>query len=106
MHTPRRRVGRRHERSHFLVSGLDKLDLSVGAIEGAKHAVNAVARIAEEVADAPIMQTLNEKIAYGLRHGDLLVLKRRSANKRGPGDVPVWHVPWHRQVSAISLATD
>ena len=80
-------VGRRHERGHFLVSGLDELDFSIGAIEGAKHTVNAVARIAEDMVDTPVVKTLDEKIAYGLGHGILQISKRCSANKREAGGV-------------------
>jgi hypothetical protein len=50
------------------VAGLDKLDFPFGAVKGAKHTVNAVAGIAEDVADTPFMETLDEKIAYGLGH--------------------------------------
>ena len=49
--------------------GLDELDLALGAVEGAEYAVDAVAGIAEDVAHAPVMQTLDEKIAYRLGIG-------------------------------------
>src|SRR5262249_35458383 len=64
--------GRCHERSHFLVTGLDEFDLAVGAIERAKHAVDAVTRITEHFFDAPRVEPLNKKIANGLGHGEHL----------------------------------
>ena len=50
------------------MAGLDELDFSFSAIEGAKHAVDAIAGIAEYVADAPVVETLNQKITYSLGH--------------------------------------
>src|SRR5712675_2291804 len=82
-------ISRCHKRSHLFVPGLDELDFFVGAIEGAKHAVDAVAGIAEEVANAPLMQTLDKKITYSLGHGKLQLSTRRSANKREAGRVPI-----------------
>ena len=52
--------------------GLDELDLSLGAIECAKHAINAVAGIAENVADTPVVQTLDEEIAVRFGTSELL----------------------------------
>ena len=61
-------VGRCHERRHLLVTRLDELDFPFGAVERAEHAVDAVAGIAEDVAHAPVVQTLNKEIADGLGH--------------------------------------
>ena len=64
-------IGGRHEGRHFLMPGLDELDLALGAVERAEHAVDAVAGIAEDVPDAPVVETLDEKIADGLGHREL-----------------------------------
>ena len=69
--------------------GLDKLDFSIGAIERAKHAVDTVAGITEDLAYTPVVKTLDEKITYGLGHGKLQLSTRRSANKREAGGVPI-----------------
>ena len=61
-------VGRRHERRHFLVARLNELDLAVGTLQGAEHAVDAVAGIAEDLSNAPGMKSLNQKIADSLTH--------------------------------------
>jgi hypothetical protein len=45
---------------------LDKLD-RIRALEGPKHAVNAIARIAIDPAYAPFVKTADEKIADFLR---------------------------------------
>src|SRR5436190_20857983 len=82
-------ISRYHKRSHLLVPGLDKSDFSIGAIEGAKHAVDAVAGITEDMAYIPVVKTLDEKITYGLGHGKLQLSTRRSANKREAGGVPI-----------------
>src|SRR5262249_61693256 len=63
-------IGRRHESSHFLVTGLDEFDLAIGAIERAKHAVDAVPRITEHFFDAPRMEPLDKKIANGLGNAE------------------------------------
>jgi len=55
------RVADGHERAHFLVARLDEVDLTV-ALEGADHAVDAVARIAEDALDAPGLEPLDEEI--------------------------------------------
>src|SRR5258705_13173881 len=81
-------ISRCHKRSHLLVPGLNELDFSIGAIEGAKHAVDAVAGITEDMAYIPVVKTLDEKITYGLGHGKLQLSTRRSANKREAGRVP------------------
>ena len=47
-------VGRGHERRHFLMAGLDELDLALGALQRAEHAVDAVAGVAEDPAHAPL----------------------------------------------------
>ena len=69
--------------------GLNELDFSIGAIEGAKHAVDAIAGITEDVAYIPVVKTPDEKITYSLGHGKLQLSTRRSANKREAGGVPI-----------------
>src|SRR5258707_15210902 len=86
-------ISRCHKRSHLLVPGLNELDFSIGAIEGAKHAVDAVAGITEDVAYIPVVKTLDEKITKGLGHGKLQLSTRRSANKREAGGVPKFPPP-------------
>ena len=65
-------VGRCHEGGHFFVPHLDELDFAIGvtlrAIERAEHAVDAVARIAEDFAHAPGMEPFHQKITDRLRH--------------------------------------
>src|SRR5882762_6275150 len=63
-------ISRCHKRSHLLVPGLNELDFSIGAIEGAKHAVDAIAGITEGMAYTPVVKTLDEKITYSLGHGN------------------------------------
>src|ERR1051326_391074 len=65
-------VSRRHEGGHLFVAGLGEFDLAVGALQRAEHAVDAVARVAENLAHAPRMETFNQKIADSLRHGEHL----------------------------------
>src|SRR3954463_2787992 len=60
------RIGARHESGHLLMPRLDKADLALSALKGAEYAVDAIAGIAKEVADAPLMQTLNDEIGDGL----------------------------------------
>jgi hypothetical protein len=45
------------------------------------------------------VETLNEKIAYGSGHGKLQISKRRSANKRAAGDVPILKSLWTHLVA-------
>jgi hypothetical protein len=61
-------IGRRHERGHLLVTGLDEFDLAIGAIEGAEHTIDAVAGIAEHFFYAPCMEPLDKEIANCLGH--------------------------------------
>ena len=62
-------IGGRHEGCHLLVTGLNEPDLAVRTVKRAKHAINAITGIAENVADAPLLQTLNQEIADCLGHG-------------------------------------
>jgi hypothetical protein len=48
--------------------GLNKADLALSTLKGSEHAVDAIARIAKEVAHAPLMQTLNDEVGDGLGH--------------------------------------
>jgi hypothetical protein len=72
MQTPRRPenfgIGGGHECRHLFVARLDEIDLAAGAIERAEHAVDAIARVAEEVSYTPILQALDQEIANGLGH--------------------------------------
>lgn len=43
------------------MASLDELNFSVGAVERAKHAVYAVAWIAKDMADVPIVETLDNE---------------------------------------------
>jgi hypothetical protein len=54
------------------MSRLNELDFAPCAIERAEYAVNSVARVAKDMADAPLMETLHKKIAYRLGHRYLL----------------------------------
>ena len=49
------------KRRHLLVPRLDEVDVAV-ALERADHAVDAVARIAENPADAPGLEPVDEEI--------------------------------------------
>jgi hypothetical protein len=51
------------------VARLNELDLTISAIERAKHAVDAVAGIAKHFARTPRVEARNEKIANSLCHG-------------------------------------
>ncbi len=61
-------MGAGHERRHFLVAGLDELDLALGPAQGAHDPVDAVAGKAEDPPDAPVVESLDEKIARRLAH--------------------------------------
>lgn len=65
------RVGAGHERRHLLVAHLDELDLSLSALESAEHAVDAIARVAENPPYAPGVQPLHDEIADRLTHHKL-----------------------------------
>src|ERR1700749_581308 len=62
-------VGARHEGGHLLMSGLDKIDFTLGAVQRAEHAVDAIAGIAEDFPHAPGVQALYDEVADRLRHG-------------------------------------
>ncbi len=55
-------VRNRHERGHLLMPDLHELD-GAGALQAAEHAVDAVARVAEDSPDAPLVQPLHDEIA-------------------------------------------
>src|SRR4051794_28812712 len=59
----------RHECRHFLVPDLDELD-RIGALQRAKHAVDAVTGIAIDAAHTPLLETADEKVAHF--HGGFL----------------------------------
>src|ERR1700761_8051529 len=57
-----------HKSRQFLMRHLDKFHGFFRAVQGAHHAINAVARIAKNAFDAPGAQTLYYKITYLLAH--------------------------------------
>ncbi len=61
-------ISRSHERGHFLVSGLDELNLPPGTSERAKHPVDAITGVAEDRSYTPGVESLDEEITYRLRH--------------------------------------
>ena len=72
-------VRRGHEGSHFFVPDLNEFDRRTGSVfsffrrrlraaECAEHAVDAVAGIAVNAANAPGMQSLDDEVADGLSH--------------------------------------
>ena len=64
-------IGRRHERSHFLMARLNELDLVCPeAGKATQQPVDAVAGVAEYPPDTPLMQALPKEIADRLRHLD------------------------------------
>jgi hypothetical protein len=62
-----------HEGGQLLVAHLHEVDVGGAAAEGAHEAVDAVARVAEDAAHAPLRQALEHEIADGVCHADLLV---------------------------------
>jgi hypothetical protein len=79
MHTPDRsgelRIARGGERRHLLVAGLDELRLVLGAAEGSDKTVDAVAGIAEDLADVPLAQAGEDVV--GDSGGHVCSLDRR-----------------------------
>ncbi len=62
------RVSRGHEGGHLLVARLDELDLALGAVQGAEHAVDAVAGVAVDPPHTPGVEPLDHEITDGLGH--------------------------------------
>jgi hypothetical protein len=62
------RVGAGHERGELLVRGLDELDLLAVLVEAAEDAVDAVAGVAVDPADAVGSEPLEDVGADGLGH--------------------------------------
>src|SRR6185437_789446 len=58
-----------HERRHFLVAGLDELDLAVCPVERAEHSVDAVAGIAKDLSHSPGVEPLDDEVSDSLCHG-------------------------------------
>ena len=54
------------------MTNLDEFDFAISAMERAKHAIDAVARITKNSFDAPRVEPLDKKIANGLGHGENL----------------------------------
>ena len=50
---------------------LNELYFSLGAVQRAEHTIDAIARVTKNMPDAPCVQTLNDEITYGFRHGSL-----------------------------------
>ncbi len=65
-------VGTGHEGSHLFVPGLDEFDLAARAVQGAEHTVDPVAWVTKDAAYAPLVQPLDQKIAYSAAHCLLL----------------------------------
>ncbi len=59
---------RRHERGHLLVSYLDEFNLTFGPAQRAEDAVNAVAGIAINSPDAPLVKPLHKEVTDSLGH--------------------------------------
>src|SRR5690606_14217599 len=57
-----------HERSHFLMPRLDEADLLVGAIQRAEHAIDAIARIAIDAPNAPLIEAFDQEVTNCYRH--------------------------------------
>src|SRR6185437_13022468 len=81
---------RGHEGRHFLVPYLDELDFSVGAVQRAEDAVDAVPGVAVDAPDTPLVQALDKKIADRLTHGKSPGSALEPARKRC---VVLCHVP-------------
>ena len=62
------RVGARHERRHLLVPGLHEANPGLRPVHGTEHAVDAVAGVTEDMADPPLMQTLDDEVGDGVGH--------------------------------------
>lgn len=52
----------RHERGHFLMPGLDELDLA-GPLQRTRHTIDAIAGISVDPADTPGVKPLHDEIA-------------------------------------------
>jgi hypothetical protein len=52
---------RSHKRGHLFLPRLDKLDLAFGTLQGAEHAIDAVAWIAEDAPNAPLIKALDKE---------------------------------------------
>jgi hypothetical protein len=62
------RVRAGHKRGHFFVPDLDELDFPIEPSEGSHNSVDAVARIAENPADPPFLETLEEEVTHSPAH--------------------------------------
>ena len=61
-------VGRSHKGGHFFMARLNKLNLALGPLQGAKYAVDAVSRITKNLSDTPRMEALDQEVANGSAH--------------------------------------
>ncbi|MDB5621280.1 MAG: hypothetical protein JWQ24_5518 [Tardiphaga sp.] len=57
--------------SEALAPYQDEFYFSFGPVKRAKHAVDAIAGIAEDAVYAPRIETIDEKVTYGCGHGVL-----------------------------------
>ena len=76
--------------------GLDEARLVVGAGEGSEQAVDAVARVAEHLLDAPLTQAMQEVVGDGRGHVSVLPVTARlhpgAAAREPPGSTPQFPV--------------
>ena len=76
-------VRRGHEGGHFLMPRLDEFKLAVGPAQRADQSIDAVAGVAEDRMDAPLMKAVPEEIAHCLAHAclsDLLTIEDRQCD--------------------------
>ena len=86
-----------HERRQLLVAGLDELDVVAVLVERAEQAVDAVARVAVDALDAPLVEAAEDEGADVLGHGPswVGVYGRTSA-------VPPGRSPAERRVTLVT----
>ncbi len=70
-------MGAGHEGGHLLMPRLDEVDVLAGPVDGADDAVDAVARIAIDALEPPLVEPLQQKIADALAHDHPPVLPHR-----------------------------
>src|SRR5690606_1665504 len=90
------RVRARHERGHLLVPDLDVFHPVAGAIQRAEEAVDAVAGVAEDPADPPVAEALNDEVADGAGHEGTLRWRAEAGAGRASGAGSPPAVPWGR----------
>jgi len=60
---------------------LDELDLPLGPLQRAEHAVDAVTRVPIDASHTPLMQRLDEEITHNLGHLELNKIGRCGARR-------------------------